>query len=933
MTHYPYAERDKAYKVIEQTENMVNLLEQIGKGRANYDKDLQTAITHMTGTSDLHGQFGAMKELHRQVQQNHMDQIFAAAEHDFTAYVEAISPNEPCRSRVHRFLGEQLMEMAAVDNSKIALSMPPGHAKDLCITTPVLMADGSSKKLGDINVGDEVITHTGHPREVLEVHEQGIRDTIVLITSSNRRIRAHPDHPFLTPSGWIPAKDLERGDVLAQQREFNIANGSGRTREEFIMAGYMMAYGMVRGRAYSRLTIIDNQFRCDDPIILEDVITLAKQLGYQAKSKIGITYKQEIRTLHFEETFRYWLETQGLWGVHRHSMRIPAWVFQGSSLEIGAFIGAIFSMDAQLVPNRSKHTGAQRMFNIKLRNGGLAKDMRRLLMRLGARAEVSAHLERCYNYEPTSFWNLIIRHDEDIALLRKSLRIVGTNTRFWDKPIAVRRFFDARYGEDMIVAVEEAEPTATRCLTVETDSSFLADGIIVHNSTYCSRLFPAWWISRNDGKKWLQAGHTQKFAEKEFGKKILNNIIDTPAHVRIFPNGGYRSASVDEIVLFNGSSYVAKGVGQGIAGFRSNFNNIDDPYPTEKAAQSEVTRNSVWEWFTNDFRTRRLPGASELIIVTRWHSDDIVGRLEDMMADGTMEKDWQIINLPAFSMGEDVDQLRRKKGEVLWPEFFTPSFLLDMKAPMNPSRWESLYQGNPTLSDGLVLQRKWISYYKQMPSLKQTGSGDPENPKVPTKIPAFITNQDGGPSESLTGPDDSSSSNLVAKIRIVISVDSAEKDTVRADFSAIQAWLYATDRKHYLLDVVRQKFEFPALCTAIEDLAKKWNADLILCETKGAGNQYVQARGTTGLAPCPVLGYNPGRDDKTIRFEGTMPYWQTGDVLLPERAAWLESYIDELLRFPMGKKDDQVDATSQYLNWHRAGGNQRRGSKKLQGTG
>lgn len=931
MTEYAYAERDKAYAVIERTGAMVDLLEAVGKGKKAYDHDLQEAITHMTGTSDLHTQFQTMKALRDQVERQHRDRILSAAANDFTAYVEAISPNEACRSRVHRFIAEQLMLMAEVDDSKMALSMPPGHAKDLCIKTPVLMADGSSKRLGDVNVGDYVITHTGLAREVLEVHDQGMRDTITLHTHTGREIRTHPDHPFLTPSGWIPAKDLERGDVLAQQREFSIANHSGRTREEFILAGYMMAYGMVRGRAYSRLTEINNQFRTDDHLILEDVISLAKSLGYAAKTKIGITYNEEIRTLYFEESFRYWLETQNLWGVHRHEMRIPAWVFQGSATEIGAFIGAIFSMDAKLVPNRSKHTGAQRIFTIKVRNGGLMKDLRRLLMRLGVRSELRRAMESCYNYQPTRFWTLSISQDEDIYFLRRSLRIIGINRRFWDHPIPVRRFFDSRYGEDMIVRIDTSDPTPTRCLTVEEDHSFLADGIVVHNSTYCSRLFPAWWISRNENKKWLQAGHTQKFAEKEFGKKLRDNILKSEGHLKVFPEAGVSTEAMDEIVLFNRSSYVVKGVGQGISGYRSNFNNIDDPYPTEKSAQSEVTRNAVWEWFTNDFRTRRLPGASELIIVTRWHSDDIVGRLEDMMANGEMERDWQVINLPAFSLGEDVDQLRRKKGEVLWPEFFTPRFLLDMKAPMNESRWESLYQGNPTLSDGMVLKRAWIKYYTTRPSLRKVGQGDPEDSLTPVKIPSFII-PDRGPSESLTGTEDSSPENeLVKAIRIVISVDSAEKETVRADYSSIQAWLYGTDQKHYLLDVVKEKMEFPKLCVQIEHMARKWGADLILCETKGAGNQYVQLR--SGQAPCPVLGYNPGRDDKTIRFEGTMTYWQAGDVVLPERAPWLVAYIDELLRFPNGKHDDAVDATSQYLNWHRAGASARRGTKKLSGTG
>ena len=922
MTIYPYEERDRAYGLIEQTETLTNLVEQIGMGRRDADPELQAAITSMTGASDLKRQYDALSYLLSNIKDKHRDRIIAAAPKDFTAYVEAINPDEACRSKVHRFIAERFMEMDEEPESRTALSMPPGHAKDLCITTPVLMGDGTSKRLADIEVGDFVITHTGQAREVLEVHEQGVRETIILHTKHGRKIRAHPDHPFLTPAGWIPAKDLHPGDVLAQQREFSIANTSGRTREEFILAGYMMAYGMVRNRAYSRIKTIDTRFRTDDPVIMEDIIKLAKNLGYQGHVKMGMSYGEEVRTLTFTEPFKFWLQSQNLWMVERHEMRIPEWVFKGSFNEIGAFVGAIFSMDVNLRPKRSRHTGSQRQMSIKLRNAGLCKDLRRLLMRLGARATLGVHVERCYNYEPTHFWNLTVHQDEDIAFLKKALRIVGINRRFWDEPVAVRRFFDNRYGEDEIGMIEPVDATETRCLTVDVDHSFLADGIVVHNSTYGSRLFPSWWMGRHENKKWLQAGHTQKFAEKEFGKKLRDQIFDNANYQKVFPGIVVRTASVDEIILTNGASYVVKGVGQGISGYRSNFNNIDDPYPTEKSAQSPVTRETVWHWWTNDFRTRRLPGSGELIIVTRWHSDDIVGRLEEKIAEGEMEP-WTIINLPAFSLGEDVDQLKRKEGEVLWPEFFTKKFLLDIKAPMVASRWESLYQGSPTMSEGNILQRKWIKYYNSPPKKR---AGDPSDFSQKNEISANEMRRR-GPSEFSPGKSNSAFSNPFHRLRTVISVDSAEKDTVRADFSAIQCWVLGSDHKHYLMDTLRGKFEFPQLVEQIENMAKKWEADMILCETKGAGNQYVQAR--TGHAPCSVIGYNPGRDDKSIRFEGTMTMWQAGEVLLPERAPWLDTYIDQLLRFPFAKNDDDVDATSQYLNWSRADGGWKRGVKKL----
>lgn len=921
---YSYADRDNAYRLIENTEKLITMVGDMGSGKTSHDADLQAAIANMTGASDLARQHEALSFMLDKIKDTHSKKIFEASYDDFTCFVEAINPTEACRSKVHRFIGEHFMEMDATPGARTALSMPPGHAKDLCVTTPVLMADGTSKSLGDIVIGDFVITHTGEQREVLEVHDQGIRETVILVTKHGRELRAHPDHLFLTPAGWIPAKDLRRGDVLAQQREFSIENTSGRSIEEFILAGYMMAYGIARSRAHSRMKKIDCLFRTDDPVIMEDIIKLAHNLGYEGRVKMGMSYGEQVRTLTFAEPFKYWLMDQDLWCVERHTMRVPEWVFKGSLTEIGSFLGAIVSMDALMRPARSAHTGNLNQLQLRLRNAGLCKDIRRLFMRLGVRAALRRNLDRCYNYEPTIFWSLTVEEDEDIAFLRKNLRIVGINRRFWEKPIAVRKFFDNRYGEDEIVQINPAKKTETRCLTVDVDHSFLADGIVVHNSTYGSRLFPAWWLGRRERKKWLQAGHTQKFAEKEFGKRVRDEIIETDAYRKIFDHG-VRTSSVDEIIMTNGCSYVTKGVGQGISGYRSHFNTIDDPYPTEKAAQSPVTRETVWHWFTNDFRTRRLPEAGELIIVTRWHEDDLVGRLEEMLKEdttGAMEP-WTIINLPALSKGEDVDQLGRKEGEVLWPELFTKKYLLDVKAPMVESRWESLYQGSPVTTEGNILQRRWIKYYNSPP--KQF-AGDPTNPSAGIEnLPFKIQRQ--GPTESLAGNSKSIDGNPFHRLRCVISVDSAEKETVKADFTSIQCWVYGSDYKHYLMDRVNEKMEFPKLVTQVELMAKKWNADIILMETKGAGNQYIQAR--TGHAPCAVIGYSPGRDDKIMRYEGTMVMWTAGEVLLPERAPWLTAYTEQLLRFPAAKNDDDVDATSQYLNWSRADGGWKRGMKKL----
>ncbi|WP_189553089.1 phage terminase large subunit [Mesorhizobium sp. M8A.F.Ca.ET.021.01.1.1] len=948
---YPYQDRDKAYAFLKQVGDLSTLMEKIAAGQADHSPELQAAIAHMTGATDLHRQHQAIQTLLKRGRSQHESRLIEAAPIDFTAFVEVISPDEPASSKLHRYLGEKLMTMEETPGVRIGVSMPPGHAKDMCVTTPVTMADGSEKPLGEVDTGDFVIGHSGLPREVLEIHNQGKRPVMLVRTVSGRVLYPHAEHPFLTPGGWVQAQHLKAGDVLAQQREFGIRNHSGRTLDEFILAGYMMAAGMIRGRVYSRIMTIDRHFRTDDPEIMQDMIDTAKRLGFRAKISKKVSYGEAIQTCKLEQKFAHWLKTNGMLGEHRHSMRIPAWVFKGSITEIGGFMGAIFAMDATLAPSRHAQSNGLNKMVIRVRNGAIVADLQRLLARLGARSALDKHLVGNWNYEPTTFWSLSIPDAEDQFYLQKTLRIRGVNQRLWQAPIVPRQFFDGRYAADKIVEIiPDWDVRETKCLTVEEDHSFLASGIVVHNSTYCSRLFPAWWMGKRENKKWLQGGHTQRFAEKEFGKKLRDQILTKPGYQKVFPNVGIRSASQDEIVLTNDCSYVVKGVGQGISGYRSHFNNIDDPYATFADAYSPTIREKVWDWFRNDFRSRRLPGAGELIIVTRWHTDDIVGRLEELMKEeGSTAEPWEFINLPAFAVNED-DVLSRNVGDELWPELFTKRFLLDVKATMTDEMWASLYQCNPVLEKGNILQREWLSYYKHLPQKaailsRETPAQAAQRVAAQVRDPRLIKVDPpesmgpqkstgtleilGDPKNPRAGISISKDGNPVYALRTVVSVDTAETVSTRADRSAIQVWILGSDHRHYLAYAKAAKFEFPALVEAIELIATNWGADVILIETKGAGHQYEQAR--RGLAPCPIIGFNPGRMEKSMRFDGTMVQWQSGNVVVPERADWLADYIDELLKFPSGRYDDNVDASSQYLHWAHTDGGYRRGTKKLKG--
>jgi predicted phage terminase large subunit-like protein len=450
-------------------------------------------------------------------------------------------------------------------------------------------------------------------------------------------------------------------------------------------------------------------------------------------------------------------------------------------------------------------------------------------------------------------------------------------------------------------------------------------------STHSSHHFPAWYFGRNPKQKFLQAGHSQDFVSKELGARV-RGIIESEDFQRVFPDIRLRSdmRAMDYWGLTNmKGKYVAKGAGQGISGFRGNYGMVDDPYKSRKDAESPTIRETVFKWYADDFSTRLLPGSPLGIIMTRWHSDDICGRITDRESrekteeqealkeklelsgelENLQEKQliekleelgpqskkyrFEIINLPAICEDDD-DILGRTIGEPLWPELFDLDALENLRSDMTPASWNSLYQGTPIDVEGGAVSSEWFQRYD----------------KAPSKT-------------------DESTSGQVK--RITVSVDAANTAKERSDFTVILAWAEDHNKNHYLLDVSRKQMEFPVMSAEIARMCRRWKADALLIEMKGNGLSYYQLK-KDGGAPAPMIPIEvSGHQSKEFRFDQVTPMFEAGQVYLPERASWLPDYEKEIVSFPLGKHDDQVDATSQYLKWARKRG--RRGTKKLGGTG
>ena len=198
MSSYPIGDRQKARHAVRQLQTLAT------EGKRTLEKGLilpdttQKAIIKVTGVHDANQQIDALLGLSDELQKRHLERLQPLARDDFNAFCEYVSPDEPPESKWHIYLTELLQEIENdPELDRFILNVPPGHAKPMHVSTPVLMSSGVYKALGDIEVGEEVVTHAGRRRKVEAVHVQGELPLLKITTEKGRTILSAPDHPFM----------------------------------------------------------------------------------------------------------------------------------------------------------------------------------------------------------------------------------------------------------------------------------------------------------------------------------------------------------------------------------------------------------------------------------------------------------------------------------------------------------------------------------------------------------------------------------------------------------------------------------------------------------------------------------------------------------------------------------------------------------------
>ncbi len=226
-------------------------------------------------------------------------------------------------------------------------------------------------------------------------------------------------------------------------------------------------------------------------------------------------------------------------------------------------------------------------------------------------------------------------------------------------------------------------------------------------STYVSQLFPPHYLAKNPGNSILAATHSVEFAQR-WGRRCRNDVAADGHVLGVALSGD--STAADRWALASGGEYYGVGAGVGISGFRADLGLCDDLFGSREDAYSPTIRKKRWDWYVDDFSARLKPNAKRILMNTRWHEEDVAGRIQEQIASGKVRG--RVISLPAEAEANDI--LGRAIGEPLWgddPDWDYPSYLRSRKAETSPMMWAALYQQRPAPEEGLYFQRGWFKRF------------------------------------------------------------------------------------------------------------------------------------------------------------------------------------------------------------------------------
>jgi predicted phage terminase large subunit-like protein len=393
-----------------------------------------------------------------------------------------------------------------------------------------------------------------------------------------------------------------------------------------------------------------------------------------------------------------------------------------------------------------------------------------------------------------------------------------------------------------------------------------------HLKSLCASVaFPAYVLGHNPAANIICASNGQDLADKL--ARDCRRIMNTAWYQTLFPTRLADRQAVYDFATTERGTRMATSVGGVLTGRGADLIIIDDPLKPDEAL-SETRRKAVNEWYDGTLLSRLNNKGTDAIVLVmqRLHQDDLVGHVLE-------QNHWTVASVPAIAEEEEAHRIktlwgwrtfRRSRGDVLDPTRETAETLAQIRATIGEYHFSAQYQQNPTPLGGAIIKTDWLKRYD------------------PSDLPETFT-------------------------LILQSWDTANKATELNDYSVCTTWGIVEGR-FFLLDVYRERLNYPDLRRRVKQLATQYVAHTVLIEDKASGTQLIQDLKEQGMAS--VIGYTPPPNtDKMLRLHAQTPAFENGAVLLPNEATWLATYVNELISFPGSRHDDQIDSTAQALDY------------------
>ena len=384
-------------------------------------------------------------------------------------------------------------------------------------------------------------------------------------------------------------------------------------------------------------------------------------------------------------------------------------------------------------------------------------------------------------------------------------------------------------------------------------------------SEFASFLLPAWMVGRNPKLKIIQSTNTTELSVR-FGRKA-KALIDSQEYQAVFKTRLREdSQAAGKWETAQGGEYYAAGVGSAITGRGADLLIIDDPH-SEQDAMNKEAMERAYEWYTSGPRQRLQPGGAIIVVMTRWNTKDLTGRLLGAQREAKADQ-WDVVEFPAIL----------PSNKPLWPEYWKLDELEGVKASVSLQKWNAQYMQNPTSEEGAIIKREWWQVWDKdyIPALKH----------------------------------------------VIQSYDTAFSRKENADYSAITTWgvFYENDDSPanlILLDSKKGRYDFPELKQVAYEQWKYWDPDTVIVEAKASGQPLTDELRKMGI---PVVNFSPSKgNDKHTRVNSVAPLFESGMIWAPEQE-FAEEVIEECAAFPFGDHDDLVDSTTQAIMRFRQGG-------------